>query len=62
MATVIFVLSSFGFYAFASDQILEGILINGHVASITYDKSGYFAADAAKIWDLVDPAAWTPVE
>ena len=35
--------------------------VDSHMASVTYDSVGYFGQDAAKMWDLVDPAAWVPV-
>lgn len=52
----------FTFFAFNDNIMVEGILIGGHLADVTYDSVGYFKNDAPKMWDLVDPAAWTPVQ
>jgi hypothetical protein len=38
------------------------LLIGGHLADVTFDSVGYFSGDAPKMWDLVDPAAWLPVQ
>lgn len=51
----------FTFFGWGENIMVEGLLIGGHVASVTYDSVGYFGQDAAKMWDLVDPAAWVPV-
>lgn len=50
------------FFAWNENHALEGSLINGHVADVTYGSSGYFKNDVPKMWELVDPAAWTPVK
>lgn len=51
------------FVAFNDTQIVEGVLINDRVASVTYDRSGYISRnnDHAKIWELVDQGAWEPI-
>lgn len=51
----------FTFFGWGENIMVEGLLIGGHVANVTYDSVGYFGQDAAKMWDLVDPAAWVPV-
>lgn len=51
----------FTFYGWGENIMVEGLLIGGRVASVTYDSAGYFGQDAAKMWELVDPAAWVPV-
>ena len=52
----------FTFFGWGDNIMVEGILIGDRVADVTYDSVGYFGADAPKMWDLVDPAAWTPVK
>lgn len=52
----------FTFFGWGENIMVEGLLINDHVADVTYDSVGYFSADAPKMWELVDPAAWRPVE
>lgn len=47
----------FTFFGWGENIMVEGLLIGGHVANGV----GYFGQDAAKMWDLVDPAAWVPV-
>lgn len=49
------------FFAFGDNIMVEGILINNHVADVTYDSAGYFEADAPRMWELVVPSAWVPV-
>lgn len=46
---------------FYGNIMVEGLLIGGRVASVTYDSAGYFGQDAAKMWELVDSSAWEPV-
>ena len=50
------------FFGWGDMIMVEGILINGHVADVTYDSVGYFKEDAPKMWELIDPAAWVPVQ
>lgn len=49
------------FFGWGDMITVEGILIGNRVADVTYDSVGYFTADAPKMWELVDPAAWVPV-
>jgi hypothetical protein len=49
------------FFGWGENIMVEGLLINNRVADVTYDSVGYFSADAPKMWELVDPAAWVPV-
>lgn len=49
------------FFGWGDMIMVEGILIGNRVADVTYDSVGYFTADAPKMWELVDPAAWVPV-
>ena len=51
----------FTFFGWGDNIMVEGLLIGGRVASVTYDSVGYFGQDAAKMWELVDPSAWVPV-
>ena len=51
----------FTFFGWGENIMVEGLLINNRVADVTYDSVGYFSADAPKMWELVDPAAWVPV-
>ena len=51
----------FTFFGWGENIAVEGVLIGGHLADVTKD-GGYFAKDAYKMWDLIDPAAWTPVK
>lgn len=52
----------FTFFAFGDNIMVEGILIGGRLADVTNDGGGYFGQDAYKMWDLIDPAAWLPVQ
>ena len=47
----------FTFFGWGENIMVEGLLIGGHVASVTYDSVGYFGQDAAKMWDLVRPCS-----
>ena len=49
------------FFGWGGNIAVEGLLINGRVADVLKD-GGYFGQDVYKMWDLVDPAAWTPVQ
>ena len=51
----------FTFFGWGDNITVESLLIGGRVASVTYDSVGYFGQDAAKMWELVDPSAWVPV-
>lgn len=52
----------FTFFGWGANIMVEGLLINGHVADVTYDSAGYFSNDASRMWELVDPAAWNPAQ
>lgn len=52
----------FTFFGWGDNIQVMGILINGHVADVTYDSVGYFGGDAPKIFELCDPNAWVPVK
>ena len=52
----------FTFFGWGENIMVEGLLIGGHLADVTFDSVGYFSGDAPKMWDLVDPAAWLPVQ
>lgn len=51
----------FTFFGWGENIMVEGLLIGGRVADVTYDSVGYFSGDVPKMWELVDPAAWIPV-
>lgn len=50
-----------GYSGSGGNIMVEGLLIGGRVASVTYDSAGYFGQDAAKMWELVDSSAWKSV-
>ena len=52
----------FTFFGWGENIMVEGLLIGGRVADVTFDSVGYFGGDAPKMWELVDPAAWVPVQ
>ena len=52
----------FTFFGWGENIMVEGLLIGGHLADVTFDSVGYFGQDAYKMWDLIDPAAWLPVQ
>ena len=52
----------FTFFGWGDNIMVEGLLIGGRVADVTFDSVGYFSGDAPKMWELVDPAAWVPVQ
>ena len=49
------------FTAFNELQVLEGIVDENGIVTVTYDKSGFMKGDAQMIYDLADPDGWTPI-